>query len=147
MIKFVNAKDVKKLEDSYDEIWYITGSMKKAPSKKIKHVPELSPGNSRGIDRHNNRQVYNIAFLREMRQETSMRKLNELYALGKEKNILCVCYKMDGAHKNIVCGLLQGAYKVRGEAVYVDEENDYSSFYRAYNQLKETAVQKQLAIA
>lgn len=149
MIKFVNAKEVTKLEDKYDKIWYITGTMKKAPSEKFRHVPELSPDKSRAIDRHNNRQVYDITFLREMRQEASMRKLNELYALGKTKNVLCVCYKTDNAHKNLVCGLLQGAYKARGEAYVVDEEIDYSGFYETYNQLKEMDVkqQEQLAIA
>ena len=142
MIKFVNASEIKKVAEKFDEILYITGTMKKAPSEKIKHVPELAPGKeNKAGDRY-----FEIQFLREMRQNESMDKLNELYRLGKQKNILCVCYKNDSAHKNIVCGLLQGAYKSRNEA-FVDENTDYSSFFTTYRKLKTVTPQTQLAPA
>ena len=140
MIKFVNAAEVKNVADNFDEVWYISSTMKKAPSEKIKHVPELAPKTSA------NEGNFEAAFLTQMRQKTSMQKLNELYALGKKKNVLCVCYKNDCAHKNIVCGLLQGAYKSRNESV-VDADTDYSSFFTTYNKLRVVTPQKELAIA
>ena len=66
-----------------------------------------------------------------------MKKLNELFRVGREKDILCVCFceHEELRHRSIVKGLLQGA-----EAQYnvecVGGEGDYGVYFEMYNAMK-----------
>ena len=144
MISFGSVRDVNEME--FDEVWYIVRSLKINLKESNAHwVPELSPSrelfykyldaSKAGV--YDNKwfsENYVPQFLHEMRNADSMRKLNELYKLGKSKNILCVCFCEDEnlCHRSIVSGLLQGAYSAMDDAVFVESSIDRSFYYEMY---------------
>jgi uncharacterized phage-like protein YoqJ/uncharacterized protein YeaO (DUF488 family) len=133
----------------YDEVWCIVRSLKNMPSAMregqiVRHVPDLSPSSDlfhkylkwkkTGCFNHEKFvNEYVPVFLEEMHSIKAVKALNFLYAIGKEKNVLCVCYcpTEELCHRSIICGLLQGV-----GGVEVHNSNDYKLYYELWKQIQ-----------
>ena len=138
MVYFSNFKGID--YGKYDEVWLIVRSIKQLPNNpKVRWVPELSPSSGLFYEYLDLKKAgkWNYDSFREIRNPEGLKKLNELFRVGREKDILCVCFceHEELCHRSIVKGLLQGA-----EAQYnvecVGGEGDYGVYFEMYNAMK-----------
>lgn len=148
----VSIGSFRDMTNDYDEIWVIVRSLKSVPvisGTMVAWVPELSPSTELfykvcdwkkagvwGVEVFEREFV--PQFLKEMHSKTAIRKLEELYEIGKSKCVLLVCYcgEEKVCHRSIVLGLLQGMAAERGEQVKLIGKDfpldNYSDYYNQY---------------
>lgn len=153
----ISIGDFSDISSEYDEIWFIVRSLKTLPmvfGVKTMQVLGLAPSEELfykflGWKKNNEwneetfEKYYVPRFLWEMQSEVAINTLKSLYELGKEKDILLVCYCKEEkmCHRSIVAGILQGMsneqeplerIKIVGKDFPCD---DYSGYYEQYKKL------------
>lgn len=141
MISIKRISEVRRGE--YDDVFAIVRSMK-SQSDFIKQEALLAPSANlfyKYLDlkkagewnQNSFNNIYVPIFLRELKgNKHAIDKLNEIYRLGRDKNIAlcCFCTDQDLCHRSIVAGLLQGA----GSRVNI--QGDYTKYFEMFQNLK-----------